>query len=214
MSETTTITEAGSDQTPAAVVPEGYVPVGEVEKAREESRRRYQGETDTLKAELARLKVVPAPAASDGSATDEPGFDPVAFQRQLLAQVYGATALSTAAQEVRAAFPHADPGIFSPEQLSQFTTPDALRFAAEDSHNRVAAILQSERVALEAKIREEIAAASGGVTPVTPAGHIPVGGGDPTPSQLAEMSQAQLAALEAANPGVTDRVLTKMAVGA
>jgi hypothetical protein len=196
----------------ATVVPDGYVLQAEVEKAREESRRRYQGEADVLKAELARLKATatPAPTAKE---EDGGGFDPAAFQRQLLSQVYGATALSTAVAEVRAAFPHADPGIFAPDQLSQFSNPEALRFAAEDSHNRVAAILQAEKVKWETVGREEIANA-GGPSPVTPAGHIPAGGGDPTPAQMAAMSIPQLNALEAANPGVTDRVLAKAAVGA
>lgn len=207
MSETmTTDTSAGSDPS-VGQVPEGFVPAAEVENAREEARRRYQGENDKLKAELSRLQSSVKPAASDSSAAKDGGFDPDAFRRQLLSDVYGATSLSVASEKVRAEFPHADPALFTPDGLSQFTTPEALRFAAQDSHSRVAAILDAERATLESTIREEFAAKYGQApgpagTPATPSG-------DPTPAQLAAMSVSELNALEASNPGVMERVLAK-----
>lgn len=220
MSETATQTPAapapGSDQgTPAAaepVVPEGYVPAAEVEKAREESRRRYQGELDQTKAELTRLQAAPVAPAGGAAAENGGGFDPDAFKASLLRDVYGASQMSQASQAVRAEFPHADPTLFTPEKLSTFASPDALRFAAEDSHKRVAGILDAEKAAIEAKVREEFAAKYGqpGGSAVTPAAP----GGDPTPQQLAAMSIAELNALEAANPGVTERVMRAATAGA
>jgi len=204
MSEmTTTETASGSDPV-AGAVPEGFVPLAEVEQAREEARRRYQGEKDRLEAELARLKSAPAPkpVASD---KETEGFDPAAFRQSLLRDVFGATALSQAASQLKAEFPHADPALFTAERLSTFGNADALRFAAEDSHRRVAAILDTERSAIEAKLREEMAAGSSGSQ--GPTGSTPPPSGDPTLEQLSSMSLSEIDALEAANPGVVDRVM-------
>lgn len=113
--------------------------------------------------------------------------------------------MSQTAASLKAEFPNADPALFSPERLSQFGSPEALRYEVEDSHRRVAAILQAERAVIEAKVREEMAASVGNVAGA--AGTPPVLGGDPTPAQVAAMSPAEMDALEAANPGVIDRVL-------
>lgn len=208
MSETTTISppEGYVPTEPAVTVPEGFVPVAEVEAAREEARRRYQGEKDRLEAELARMKAESAtPAAPAASAGQPKGFDPEAYRAALLRDVSATLSLTTAAQQLRAEFPHADPALFTPDGLTQFSTPDALRFAVQDSHARVAAILEAER----SKIREELVAevaqrygSGGGAAGATggPAG-IP---GDPTPQQLAAMP---LDEFNAVDPEVVARVL-------
>lgn len=207
MSETATPTAPeGSVPAGVAQVPEGYVPVAEVEAAREESRRRYQSELDQVKAELSRLRTAP-PAASAGAATGESkGFDPESFRSELLRQVSGVMTLGQAASELRAEFPHADPALFTPDGMAKFSTPDALRFAAQDSHARVAAILDAER----AKIREELAAEVAGKYGTTggAAGTSGVMGlaGDPTPQQLAEMPLDEFNKLD---PEVIERVMTR-----
>ena len=204
----------GSDPaaTPAApVVPEGYVPVAEVETAREEARRRYQGEKDTLEAEVRRLKAAPAPAApgtSEGG--KDSGSDLEAFRLSLLRDVAGTLTLTQTASELKAQFPHADPAIFAPEKLSTFASTDALRFAAEDSHRRVAGILDAERAAMEAKLREELAAATSGASGAGGTATPPPG--DPSIEALRGMTIAEIDALEAASPWVVDRVMR--AVGA
>lgn len=183
----------GSDPTPtppAPVVPEGYVPAAEVETAREEARRRYQSELDKARAENERLKAAQPAAPKDGNSG---GFDPDSFRQSLLRDVSSVLTLNQTVDQVKAEFPHADPALFSPEKLSQFGSPESLRLAAEDSHRRVTEILAREREAIEARLREELAAASAG-------GQTPVGGpapapGDPTPEQLANMSFAEFAAL-------------------
>lgn len=198
---------SGSDPTPAPaapVVPEGYVPAAEVEKAREEARRRYQSELDRAKAEAERLKAAQSAASGekDGGAS---GFDPDAFRQSLLRDVSSVLTLNQTVAQVRAEFPHADPALFSPDRLSQFGSSDALRLAAEDSHRRVTAILDAERAAMEAKLREELAAASGGSSGPSGGSSPPVTG-DPTPEQLAAMPFSEYVKLP---EEVIDRVMAK-----
>jgi len=201
----------GSDQvTPAAPVaaaPEGYVLAAEVETAREEGRRLAQSDYDRrLHAETERIKAEAAAAAAPapkGDATD-PGQDQAAFRTSLLRDVSGVITMSQAATSLKTEYPHADPALFAPERLSQFSSAEALRFAAEDSHRRVAAILDTERTAIETALRAELAekfgdtgGAGGNPAPVA---------GDPTIQQLAAMTPAEMDALEVRSPGVIDRV--------
>lgn len=214
MSETATSTgavtsaEPGSDPaasggagTPAAP-PAGYVSQSEVEKAQEDARRAKQSAED-LRQEIARMKASQTPAAP--ATKEDGGFDPDAFRQSLLRDVSGTIQLSQAASSLKTEFPHADPTLFAPEKLSQFTSAEALRFAAEDSHRRVAAILEAERASLETSIREELATKFG--NPAGPAGSTPGAGGDPTPAQLAAMTPSEIDSLEQSNPGVVERVL-------
>lgn len=187
-------------------VPSGYVPMAEVEKAREEVRRTVQSEYDRrLLVELDKVRaaqtVQPIP-----STTDDAGSDLAAFKKSLLQDVYGANLMSQASIALKSEFPDADPSLFGSEKLSQFGSPEALRFAVEDSHNRVAAILAERSAAIEAKVREEMASkfGDGGAGA---AGSTSAPGADPTPAQLAAMSVGEMNALEAQNPGVMDRVL-------
>lgn len=205
---TTPSGEPGSDPAATgagapAATPEGFVPLGEAEAAREEARRATQAASD-LRKELERLKATHTPAAPTPAPGDS-GFDPDGFKQALLRDVYGATQMSQTAATLKAEFPHADPSLFAPEKLSQFGSPEAFRFEVEDSHRRVAAILATERAAIEAKVREEVAAAVGGTAGA--AGTPPVPGGDPTPAQVAAMTPEEMDALEASNPGVLLRVL-------
>lgn len=200
----------GSDQAAAgagdaAGTPAGFVPLAEAEKAREDGRKAEQSARD-LRTELDRLKAASAAAPASVAPKDDSGSDLDAFKKSLLQEVYGANLMSQASIALKSEFPDADPTLFSPEKLSQFGSPEAFRFAVEDSHKRVAAILAERSAAIEAKVREEMAAkfGDGGAGP---AGSTPAPGADPTPAQLAAMSVSEMNALEAASPGVMDRVL-------
>jgi hypothetical protein len=205
VSETTTTTiPEGSVPAEGATVPEGCVPAAQVEEAREEARRRYQSENDRLKVELARLQSGGAGKPAGTPEGESKGFDPDAFRATLLRDVSGVLTLSQSAATLRAEFPHADPAIFTPDGLTQFSTPEALRFAVEDSHRRVAVILDAEK----AKLREELVAEIAQKYPEAGAG-AGAGGvsgqvGDPTPQQLAEMPLDEFNKLE---PAVIERVL-------
>lgn len=197
MSETATTTAPeGSVPAEGVTVPEGFVPAAQVEAAREEARRRYQGELDRVKAELAAAKST-SPAAPAASGSETKGFDPVAFRSELLRDVSGVVTMSQTASALRAEFPHADPSLFTAEKLATFTNPEALRLAVEDSHSRVAAILDAEKE----RIREELATEFAGRYPDASAAGVSgkpgVMGlaGDPTPAQLAAMSEAEFAAV-------------------
>ena len=199
----------GSDQAAAgagdaAGTPAGFVPLAEAEKAREDVRRAEQSARD-LRTEVDRLNAAAA-AAPASTAPAAPGSDQEAFRKSLLQEVYGANLMSQASVALKSEFPDADPALFALERLSQFGSPEAFRFAVEDSHKRVAAILAERMTAIEAKVREEMATkfGDGGAGP---AGTPPAPGADPTPAQMAAMSVPDLNALEAASPGVVDRVL-------
>jgi hypothetical protein len=182
--------------------PAGFVPQSALE-AEQTRARTFQAELDRTKAELAKVTAAPAPPAP--VAGTEPGFDPVAFKQELLGQVYGATAIASTSERLKVEFPHADPALFSPEKLAQFGSPEALRIAAEADHNRVAAILAAHVPAAPAP-----APAPSPLGPVA----LPAPGVDPTVQQLAAMSPGQLAAFEATNPGVAERVLMQAQIAA
>jgi hypothetical protein len=197
------VSDGGSgDGSGGTGVPEGFVPAAELEAERQRARD-FQARYDRLAAE----KSAPAPSGDPKPKAKEgesPGFDLGDLRNSLLRDVYGANAMVRAADDVRKAFPHADPALFAPERLTEFSDPESLRFAAEESHRRVASILDTETQAIEAKIREELAAGAGssgpGGSPVAP-------GADPSVEQILSMSDAEMDALEAASPGLIERVL-------
>ena len=183
--------------------PPGFVSVEELERERQRSRT-FQSELDRVKATIAA-----APAETASGKTTEPGlgFDPDAF----LDRVYGATALVTQADKIRAEFPHADPSLFEAKTLKQFGSVDALRIAAEADHRRVESVITAQRESIEAEVMKKY-----NITPAAP--EPPVGGppsgtapatgsGVPTAAQLAGMSIDQLIAFEKSNPGVAEAVL-------
>jgi len=196
----------GSDQSAAgtpgpAITPEGFVPLSEVEQIREEARRSRQAAED-LRQELARSKAA-APKPADNDANQ--GFDPEEFRRGLLRDVSGVLSLTQASAAARTEFPNADPALFEPERISQFSSPEAYRLAVEDSHTRVAAILDAGWAAREEKLRAELAtkfgdagASAGGTAPLT--------SGDPTIAQVLAMSIDEMNELEARSPGTLNRV--------
>jgi hypothetical protein len=186
--------------------PEGFVSRDELERV-EAQRKGFQSENDRLKAELAAARAPAAPTATSG--TPE-GFDPQAFETQLLGKVLGATALSTEAVKLQAEFPHADPSLFTAEKLAQFGSPEALRAAAEADHTRIANAVAAAKAEAEAAATAALAGAGSPLGPIAP----PTPGADPTVDQLAALRPSELAEYEAANPGVIDRVMkTAMAAG-
>lgn len=215
MSETTS-TPGASESNPAAgegstdgaagsVVPEGFVPVAELERERQRARE-FQSRYDQLQAAQSQGGGSALAGGSSESDDGVGGFDPDAFRQSLLRDIYEANSTARTVESLKAEFPHADPALFSPDRVAGFRSPEALRFAVEDSHRRVTAIVAEERAALEAKIREELAAQSGGSA--GPAGTPPVPGGDPTPEQLLAMDMDEWDRLEAASPGLIERVLS------
>jgi hypothetical protein len=135
------------------------------------------------------------------------------LRSSLLRDVFGANLLVQKAVELRAAYPHADPALFSPERLSSYRSPDSFEFEVAESHRRVDSILVTQTKAIEERIREELAkqfpGAAGGLGP---AGATPPPGGDPTVEQLQAMSMEEWDDLEARNPGVIERVLSAAGV--
>lgn len=134
------------------------------------------------------------------------GFDPDDFRASLLRDVSGVISLTQAASTVKSEFPHADPSLFEPERMSQFSSPEAFRQAVADSHQRMAAILEAGWKEREERLRAELAEKYGDAGGDA-GGGAPPAGGDPTPAQLMAMSDADLDALEAKNPGIVERIL-------
>jgi len=203
MTDTAPTVPAAAPATPAPAAPvqppEGYVPRDELERV-EAQRKGFQSENDRLKAELAAAR---APAAPTAPPTTPKGFDPEAFEAQLLGKVLGATALSTEATKLQAEFPHADPSLFTADRLAQFGSPEALRAAAQADHSRIANAIAAATAEAEAKATAALAGAGSPLGPIAP----PTPGTDPTTQQLAQMSTTELDAYMAANPGVVERVM-------
>lgn len=198
----------GGEPTPATA-PAGYVPQSEAEAAREEARRARQAAED-LRRELATAKAgtKPEPGATEGS-----GFDLDAFRTSLLRDVSSVLTLSQTATSIKSEFPHADPSLFEADRMSQFSSPEAYRQAVEDSHRRVAAILDSGWAEREQKLRDELAAKFGDTGAAGVGGNVPAGG-DPTVAQLNAMSDSEIDALKAKDPDIVNRVLRKAMAGA
>lgn len=209
MSEITTPTpEAAAPEgvpaAPASVeVPAGFVPQADLDRV-EAQRRSFQAEAERYKAELAKATTPATPPAA------AKGFDPEAFQSEVIQRVMGATAIQSAAIELKAQFPHADPSMFSAESLTTFASPEALRIAAEADHNRVQAIVAAQVAAKEAELKAQLAGGGSPGGPVTP----PTPGAEPTVDYLNSLSAADFSAFDAENPGVAKRVLAKAMAGA
>jgi hypothetical protein len=135
------------------------------------------------------------------------GFDPNAFRQSVLTDVLRAQSMVSGVERARSDFPHADPALFTPDRVAQFGSVESFRFAAEESHRRVASILDSERAAIEAKVREELGLQGGGAG--GPQGDTPAQGGEPTPQALAAMTMEQWDELERTSPGLIARVLAR-----
>lgn len=159
--------------------------------------RRVQGSVD-------KLAVTPKNEGGDKGGE----FNPDTFRQGLLSDVYGAQALANEASALRTEFPHADPGLFAPDRLASFNSPEALRVAAESSHKRVQDTLDAGFKAKEQEMLQDFAKKYGVDLGAGPQGGTEGGGGgDPTAQQLNQMSMAELDALEKENPGVVQRVL-------
>jgi hypothetical protein len=188
--------------------PPGFVPVTELERERQRARE-FQSRYDQLIAEREQMNRSNGDGATGGQGEDDntPGFDPDSFRQSVLTDVLRAQQMASGVQQARADFPHADPTLFTPERVAQFGSVESFRFAAEESHRRVASILDSERSTIEAQVREELGLQGGGAG--GPQGETPAQGGDPTPEQLAAMTMGEWDDLERESPGIIERVLTR-----
>jgi len=197
--ETGTSTGTASTETPA-----GFVPVSELERERQRTRE-FQSRYDQLVAERANGSVT----SNGGHDDSDPGsgFDPDSFRQSVLTDVLRAQSMVSGVERARSEFPHADPTLFTPERIAQFGSVESFRFAAEESHRRVASILDAERAAIETKLREELGLQGGGSG--GPQGETPAQGGDPTPEALAAMTMEEWDELEKTSPGTIARVLAR-----
>lgn len=173
--------------------PAGFVPQSEVERV-EAQRRSLQGELD-------RIKAAQTPAPTTPPTTDL-GSDPVALRSEMFATL----ALMQGVPTIQSQFPHADAELFSPELLMEFGSVEALRLAAEESHNRVATLIKAatdaKDVEFEARLRElGVTPPLGAVNPGDPAASLP------TVAELSRMSTAELDEFERNNPGKTNEIL-------
>jgi hypothetical protein len=189
--------------------PPGFVPVSELERERQRARE-FQSRYDQLVAERQSMERSNGDRGTSGGQDEgDPGssFDPDSFRQSVLTDVLRAQNMASSVERARADFPHADPTLFTPERVAQFGSAESFRFAAEESHRRVASILDQERAAIEARVREEQGLQSGGAG--GPQGDAPTPSGDPTPEALAAMTMGQWDDLERESPGIIERVLTR-----
>jgi hypothetical protein len=193
--------------------PEGFVPVAQLEAERAKARD-FQARYDKLQA-AASAGGSSESASAGGSAGAGAGagakdFDLDAF-RQSLVQEVRSTVLSAGQERdliasLKTEFPKADPSLFEPARVAQFANLDAFRFAVQDNHARVVAIVDEERAAMEAKLREELGLAAAGAAGV---GGTQTGAhGEPTIDQLLALSTEEFDALAEKNPGMVERILS------
>jgi hypothetical protein len=182
--------------------PPGYVPVTDFEA----HRRQTQSVIDRLQA---RLDAVEKPKEDSGKTTETSAtpVDPGRLVADAVSQVYRAGEMREAAAALKTEFKYADPAIFSTDRLSQFQSPEALRFAVQDSHARVAAILDAERAAADEATRTEQATTQGGAS--GPAGSTQATQGDPTIAQLNAMTFGELDAAITKDPELPQRVMAR-----
>jgi hypothetical protein len=203
-SDDTSVDTGASTGAAGTETPPGFVPVTELERERQRTRE-FQSRYDQLVAERSNGATTTHGGQDDGETT--PGFDPDSFRQSVLTDVLRAQHMVSGVERARADYPHADPTLFTPERVAQFGSVESFRFAAEESHRRVASILDQERATIEASVREELGLQGGGAG--GPQGDTPAQGVDPTPEQLAAMTMEEWDKLEEESPGLIARVLAR-----
>jgi hypothetical protein len=206
VSEGASVDTGASTGTSGTETPSGFVPVSELERERQRTRE-FQSRYDQLVAERSNGSAATGTNGGHGDGESTPGFDPDSFRQSVLTDVLRAQNMVSGVERARADFPHADPTLFTPERVAQFGSVESFRFAAEESHRRVASILDAERTAIEARVREELGLQGGGAG--GPQGDTPAAGGLPTAQQLASMTMEEWDKLEESNPGAIASILAR-----
>jgi len=163
--------------------------------------RSWQSRADKAERERDQLK-----AQLDARATSTEPSQP-ATAGLSAADLHAALQVYSAAESVKSDFPEADSGLFS--DLSQYGSVEALRAAAQRSHESRKAQKDAMRAEIEADIRSKYAEQYGELREEQP----PSGGetptGLPTIAQIRAMSLSEQTEFEKANPGVIRRVLAE-----
>lgn len=168
----------------------------------EEQRRTWQAERDRERA--AREKAEKELADLKGAGSQEEPLTPTKLA-DFLDQRDRQRSLAETANSLKSdeAFKHADPAIF--ERYADFDSPEALRVAAEQSHNRVAEVAKSTSEAAVQAVLKDVSEKYGldlAPAPSTKDAQAPAG--DPTIEQLEAMPFDEF---EAVPEEVRERVL-------
>ena len=174
--------------------------------------RRHQAERDRVAAERDRLKrELDAAKGSSSDETPAPSDKPltaaqIAEQVQTAMRREAARSREIAAAEAtaREEFPNADSALFA--RIDEFDSAEDLLEAARSSHNATSELLKDRLAAAEKELRERYEKVHGPLPEPVSASDTPPSG-TPTVQELSAMSQAQLDALEAKEPGIIDRVI-------
>lgn len=156
-----------------------------------------------LEAKLAALQSAGSGSSSESKAES---FDPDALFDRWEAKMAHRDQMNSTAEALKGEFGFADADIF--QSARDFDSPEALRAAVENSHKRVQTHVEAAREDERNRILAEVEAKHGiRLAPAPASSDAQAPAGDPTLEQLGAMSQAELDAEEAKNPGVIDRVL-------
>jgi len=170
--------------------------------------REWQGKHDRLASELNQVRAdldgIRGTGVGEPDANGVIEFDPDVFAARLEERWTKRSELRDAAAALRGEFGYADDDIFAYAQ--EFDSVDALRAAAEASHARTQARVDSAVAEREAALRAEVTQKYGVRfdTPVT-GGQSP--SGDPSIADIQAMSLREQIVFEDENPGVIDRVI-------
>lgn len=165
------------------------------EVAQIEARRRaLQSENDRLKNELAAAR-----AAKEG---DGQAPAPALTEDRILALMRQEREMARAESSFKEQYKLADPELFE----RTYPSVEAFEAAVKSSHERVSSLVNAGRSEQENALLARYREAYGELDATPPDSNGGTATGDPTFAQLEAMSLSELDALEAANPGVIDRV--------
>lgn len=169
-------------------------------QARQHQARADKAEQDRKDLE-ARLAALEAGKSDSSDSPKVPTLEEV--QRAARSASLAATQLIAAQAPLKEEFPDADASIYG--RLEEFDSVESLRAAVETSHLTVKKVRDEIRDEERKKVLAEVQEKHGlDLSLADP----PTGdtSGDPTEAQLNAMSQVELDALEASNPGIIARV--------
>lgn len=197
------VTEGAPAGEPASGTPPADTFAAERDRL-ETQRRALQSERDRLAARVRQLEDGQAAPVrpAEGEETPLTRTDLDTFRREMLRDSLRATELVRTVEALRQQYPNADSGIF--ERAVEYDSIDALRLDVIDSHQAMQTRIEARVAEREAALREEFEQRYGQGN--TPPG-APPAGSDPTPEQLARMSNKEWEELERRSPGVVERVL-------
>lgn len=173
--------------------------------------RRHQAERDRVAAERDRLKreLEAAKGESSGETPASEGLTAAQIAEQVRTAMRQeqtrAREMALAVETAREQYPNALASVY--DRVDEFDSAEDLLETARASHDTLTSFIEERTAAAEKTLRERYEAVHGPLPEPAQTTEQTAPAGTPTVQELSAMSQAQLDALEAREPGIIDRVL-------